>query len=130
MKTKKLKDLNLRIQASIALDEASQVSTQQLDEALVEVKKLREQNQRLQQLLKGVRDGDPLLAAISKTKATNHDNESSNSSVSNSSASMSPFVNAKDVKKRNLSPEYRTQSGSASFKKPNPKPTFNIAWRD
>ena len=66
----KLKALNLRIQASIAIDETSQVSTQQLDDALVEVKKLKEQNQRLQQLLKVVRDGDTLSVQESKEKAS------------------------------------------------------------
>jgi hypothetical protein len=43
---------------------------------------------------------------------------------------MSPFVNTKDVKKRNLSPEYKTHSDSSSFKKPNPKPIFSIAWKN
>jgi hypothetical protein len=62
----KLKDLNLRIQASIALEETSQVSTKQLDEALGEVKQLKEQNQRLQQLLKVVRDGEALSMHESK----------------------------------------------------------------
>jgi hypothetical protein len=65
-----------------------------------------------------------------KEKASNRVNESSNSIVSNSSSSMSSFVNAKDVKKRNLSPEYKTHRDSSSFKKPNPKPVFSIAWKN
>jgi hypothetical protein len=126
----KLKALNLRIQASNAIEETSQFSTRQLHEALLEVKKLKEQNQRLQQLLKVVRDGDLLPVPESKANVSNRGNESSNSNVSNSSSSMSPFVNAKDVKKRNLSPEYQTHSDSSSFKKPNPKPVFSIAWKN
>jgi hypothetical protein len=65
----KLKDLNFRIQAGIALEETAQVSTKQLDEALGEVKQLKEQNQRLQSLLKVVRDGVAmsLLPLLSQT---------------------------------------------------------------
>ncbi len=66
----------------------------------------------------------------SKARVSNRGNESSNSNVSNSSSSMSPFVNAKYVKKRNLSPEYKMHSDSSSFKKPNPKPVFSIAWKN
>jgi hypothetical protein len=125
----KLKALNLRIQASIAIDETSIVSTQKLDDALAEVKKLTEQNQRLHQLLKVVRDGDLLPGTTSKEKASNRGNESSHSNVSNSSSSISSVVNSKDVKKRNLSPEYKTHNDSSSFKKPNPKP-FSVAWKN
>jgi hypothetical protein len=106
----KLKDLNLRIQASITLHETAQVSTKQLDEALGEVKQLKEQNQRLQKLLKVVRDGDTLSMHESKAKASTRGNEPSTSIVSNSSSSMSPFVNTRDTKKRYLSPEYKTHS--------------------
>jgi hypothetical protein len=127
----KLNDLNLRIQASIALDETAQVSTKQLDEALVEVKQLKEQNQRLQKLLKVVRDGDTLSMQASKAKkASTRGNESSNSIVSNSSSSMSPFVNTRDTKKRDLSLEYKTHSDSSSFKKPHPKTRFSTAWQN
>ena len=125
----KLNALNLRIQASIAIDETSQVSTQQLDDALAEVRKLKDQNHRLQQLLKVVRDGIP-LPAESKEKAPNRGNESSHSHVSNSSSSISPFVNSKDVKKRHLSPESQMHNDSSTFKKPNPKPVFSIAWKN
>ena len=107
----KLKDLNLRIQASITLHETAHVSTKQLDEALGEVKQLKEQNQRLQKLLKVVRDGDTLSMQASKAKkASTRGNEPSTSIVSNSSSSMSPFVNTRDTKKRYLSPEYKTHS--------------------
>jgi hypothetical protein len=51
----KLRDLNLRIQASIALEENTQVSTRHLDEVLNDCKKLKDQNQRLQAILKNVR---------------------------------------------------------------------------
>ena len=34
------------------------------------------------------------------------------------------------MKKRNLSPEYQTHNDSSSFKKPNPKPVFSIAWKN
>ncbi len=126
----KWKDLNLRIQASIALDDTAQISTKQLDEALDEVKQLKEQNQRLQKLLKVVRDGDTVSVQESKAKVSTRDNESSTSIVSNSSSSMSPFVTAKDTKKRDLSPEYKTHSDSSSFKKLHPKPKFSTAWQN
>ena len=34
------------------------------------------------------------------------------------------------MKKRNLSPEYQTHNDSSTFKKPNPKPVFSIAWKN
>ncbi len=127
----KLKDLNLCIQASIALEETSQVPAKQLDEALSEVKQLKEQNQRLQQLLKVVvRDGETLSVHESKANTSMRGNDSSNSIVSNSSSSMSPFVYTKDTKKRDLSPEHKALSDSSSFKKPHPKPRFSPAWQN
>jgi hypothetical protein len=126
----KLKDLNLRIQANIALEETSLVPAKQLDEALSEVKQLKEQNQRLQQLLKVVRDGETLSVHESKANTSMRGNESSNSIVSNSSSSMLPFVNTKDTKKRDLSPEHKAHSDSFSFKKPHPKPRFSTAWQN
>jgi hypothetical protein len=94
-----------------------------------EVKQLKEQNQRLQQLLKVVGDGETLSVHESKGNASTRVNESSNSIVSNSSSSMSPFVNTRDTKKRDLSPEYKTHGDSSSFKKPHPKPRFSTAWQ-
>ena len=44
----KLRDLNLRIQASIALEENTKVSTRHIDEVLNDNKNLKDQNQRLQ----------------------------------------------------------------------------------
>jgi hypothetical protein len=61
----KLRDLNLRIQASIALEESTQVSTRHLDEVLNDCKNLKDRIQRLQVILKNVRDGEKLIPAKS-----------------------------------------------------------------
>jgi hypothetical protein len=126
----KLKDLNLRIQASIALEETTQVSSKQLDEAPGEVKQLKEQNQRLQSLLKVVRDGQPLSMTESRVQSSAHGNESSTPIVSNSPTSASPFVNSRDTMKRDLSPEHKTHSSSSSLKKPHGKPNYSVAWQN
>ncbi len=77
-----------------------------------------------------MRDGETLSVHETKAKASTRGNESSNSIVSNSSSSMSPFVNTRDTKKRDLSPEYKTHSDSSSFKKPHPKPRLSTAWQN
>ncbi len=107
----KLRDLNLRIQASIALEESTQVSTKQLDEVLNDCKNLKDQNQRLQAIIKNVRDGEKLIPEkpIPTQKPPIR-------SSSGSSASMSPFVNARDSKKRDLSPGSKTNHSSTSKK--------------
>ncbi len=82
----KLKDLNLRIQASIALEENTRESSMQLDEVLHN-RHLKEQNQRLQSLLKVVPDGNFGLMNEARTRPPKRGNESSSSIVFESSTS-------------------------------------------
>ncbi len=83
----KLRDLNLRIQASIALEESTQVSTKQLDEVLNDCKNLKDQNLRLQAIIKNVRDGEKLIPEKPIPTPTPPIRSSSGSS-----ASMSPLL--------------------------------------
>jgi hypothetical protein len=129
----KLRDLNLRIQASIALEKSTQVSTKQLDEALNDCKNLKDQNQRLQAILKNVRDGEKLTPNTSQAKPPIRVTQiipnlldTPQRSSTGSSASMSPFANARDLKKRDLSPDSKTHNSSAS-KKPCEK--LNNIWQ-
>jgi hypothetical protein len=130
----KLMDLNLRIQASIALEESTQVSTKQLDEVLNDCKNLKDQNQRLQKaILKNVRDGERLTPNASQAKPPIRVTEIVPTLVDvvqrsscGSSASMSPFANARDLKKRDLSPDSKTHNSSSS-KKPCDK--LNNIWQ-
>ncbi len=52
----KLKDLNLRIQVSAALEEDTRDTSAQLDAALGDNVKLQEKIRKLEQILRGVRD--------------------------------------------------------------------------
>jgi hypothetical protein len=89
----------------LSLEQSTQVSTRQLDEVLNDNKQLKEQNQRLQSLLKVVRDGDRFSSmSESRKKPSTRDNESSSSIVSNSSSLMSPFVNTRELKKKEICP--------------------------
>jgi hypothetical protein len=125
----KLRDLNLRIQASIALEENTKVSTRHIDEVLNDNKNLKDQNQRLQAILKNVRDGEKLVPekpiptpppAKPPTRVTHMTPNLLGAPIrssSDSSASMSsPFTNARDVKKRDLSPDSKTNISSTSKK--------------
>ncbi len=124
----KLRDLNLRIQASIALEETTQVSTKHLDEVLNDCKNLKDQNQRLQAILKNVRDGEKLIPerpiptpppAKPPTRVTHlvpNLLDAPIRSSSGSSTTMSPFANARDLKKRDLSPGSKTNHSSTSKK--------------
>jgi hypothetical protein len=123
----KLKDLNLRIQASIAFEEQTQESSTQLDEFLNDNKQLKEQNQRLQSLLKVVRDGNVNFMTTARANPSTRGNESSSSIVANYSSSMLPFVNVKELKKRDLSPESKTNNDSFAFKRPKDKPRHSNA---
>ena len=125
----KLRDLNLRIQASIALEENTKVSTRRLDDVLNDNKNLKDQNQRLQAILKNVRDGEKLVPEkpiptpppakppIRVTQMVPNLLGAPIRSSSDSSASMSsPFPNPRDVKKRDLSPDSKTNISSTSKK--------------
>ncbi len=134
----KLRDLNLCIQASIALEESKQVSTRHLDEVLNDCKNLKDQNQRLQAILKNVRNGEKLIPEkpiptpssakppIRVAQIVPNLLDAPQRSSSGSSASMSPFANAKDLKKRDLSPGSKTHNSSTSKK---PCASINNVWQ-
>ncbi len=112
------------------------MSTKQLDEVLNDCKNLKNQNQRLQAILKNVRDGERLAPNASQAKPPKPPVrivefvpnllDAPQRSSSGSSASMSPFANARDLKKRDLSLDSKTHKSSPS-KKPCDK--HNSTWQ-
>ncbi len=66
----KLRDLNLRIQVSAALEEDTKDNSKQLDAALSDNVKLQEKVRKLEKILRGVRDNSNILNIPPHVKAT------------------------------------------------------------
>ncbi len=96
----KLRDLNFRIQASEALEEDTKDASEQLNDALSKNVKLEEKVRKLENILKGVRNGSNILSVPPPVETRVRPTDSSRGS----SSSMSSVVDIKDTRKRDLSP--------------------------
>ncbi len=97
----KLRDLNLRIQVSAALEGGTKDTSKQLDAALSDNVKLQEKVRKLEHILRGVRDNSNILTIPSHVEAPVHPSDPSRESSTSSSSSI---VDVKDSQKRDLSP--------------------------
>jgi hypothetical protein len=96
----KLRDLNFRIQASEALEEDTKDASKQLDDALSKNVRLEEKVRKLEEILKGVRNGSNILSvpppAVVRVRHSDPSREFS--------SSVSSVVDGRDNRKRDLDP--------------------------
>jgi hypothetical protein len=110
----KLRDLNLRIQVSAALEEDTRDTSAQLDAALSDNAKLQEKVRKLEQILRGVRDHSNILTIHPHVEAPVRPPDPARESSSSLSSSV---VDVKDNRKRDLSPLSKSKH-NAPAKKP------------
>jgi hypothetical protein len=96
----KLRDLNFCIQASEALEEDTKDASEHLNDALSKNVRLEEKVRRLEEILKGVRNGSNILSAPPPADTRVRPTDSSRGS----SSSMNSVVDSRDTRKRDLSP--------------------------
>jgi hypothetical protein len=96
----KLRDLNFRIQASEALEDDNKDATKQLDDALSKNVRLEEKVRKLEEILRGVRDGSNILSvpppAVARLRLSHPSRESF--------SSVNSVGDGRDNRKRDLSP--------------------------
>ncbi len=109
----KLKDLNLRIQVSVALEEDTKDTSKQLDAALSDNVKLQKKVRKLEEILRGVRDNSKILTIPLLSEVLVRPSDAARES----SSSLSSIVDVKDNRKRDLSPHSQSK-GNAAAKKP------------
>jgi hypothetical protein len=102
----KLKDLNLRIQVSTALEEDTRDTSAQLDAALGDNIKLQDKVRKLEQILRGVRDNSNILTIPPHVETPVPPLDPARESSSSLSSSV---VDVKDNRKRDLSPPSKSK---------------------
>jgi hypothetical protein len=96
----KLRDLNFRIQASEALEDDNKDATKQLDDALSKNVVLTEKVRKLEEVLRGVRNGSNILSVLPPADARVRPSDPSRES----SSSVTSVPDGRDARKRDLSP--------------------------
>jgi hypothetical protein len=96
----KLRALNLRIQVSEALEEDTKDATDQLNDALSKNVVLTEKVRKLEEVLRGVRNGSNILSVLPPADARVRPSDPSRES----SSSVTSVPDGRDARKRDLSP--------------------------
>jgi hypothetical protein len=109
----KLKDLNLRIQVSTALEEDTRDTSAQLDAALGDNIKLQDKVRKLEQILRGVSDNSNILTIPPHVEIPIPPLDPARESSSSLSSSV---VDVKDNRKRDLSPPSKSKHNAPDCK--------------
>jgi hypothetical protein len=96
----KLRDLNLRIQVSEALEDDTKDAAVQLNDALSKSVILTEKVRKLEEVLRGVRNGSNILSVLPPADARVRPSDPSRES----SSSVTSVPDSRDARKRDLSP--------------------------
>ncbi len=106
----KVRDLNLRIQVSDALEEDTKDTSNQLRDALNKNVRLEEKVRKLEEVLRGVRNGSNILSVLPPSDARLRPSDPSRES----SSSVTSVSDSRDVRKRDLSPSVPSNNAPAS----------------